>query len=148
MTIPVGVVVHVQIRDYSVEPNEERFPHAPEIKRREEYIAKARGQCAQACQAMGVAEGAELFDQAVAAFPDTVTRTVWWRYPLAVLWCVSPYAVVIGVLGLAVFGWREGVRARRRRRVRRGLCHACGYDRAGLDDRACPECGTHGSGST
>jgi len=36
---------------------------------------------------------------------------------------------------------------RRRRRKRRGLCPACGYDLAGSTHGTCPECGTEGKPS-
>ena len=37
--------------------------------------------------------------------------------------------------------WRVWRGARRARRVRAGKCAGCGYDRAGIGEGACPECG-------
>ena len=51
----------------------------------------------------------------------------WWALPRVLAFVKSPRAFVF-----------------RRWRVRRGLCLACGYDRAELaDDAPCPECGAH-----
>lgn len=54
---------------------------------------------------------------------------------------IVPYWMLLLVGGLAVFGrrlvWTPIVRRRRRRR---GLCQACGYDLRGSAER-CPECG-------
>ena len=61
------------------------------------------------------------------------------RFPLCML--VIPFAAAAGV------AWHLDTLARRR--VRRGLCEQCGYDRTGLPEGAggsakCPECGAAG----
>jgi hypothetical protein len=78
---------------------------------------------------------------------STPTDVLWWPHYASVgkpaylreiwvpLWI--PFAAAALPTGLL---WRAQLR--RRRRVRVGLCPACGYDRAGIaPDAACPECG-------
>jgi hypothetical protein len=59
-----------------------------------------------------------------------------------ILWMGAAADVL--VFGTALWGIGAGCSwARRSRRIRRGLCAACGYDRRGLaGPMACPECGT------
>jgi len=59
-------------------------------------------------------------------------RPIWSRFALALLL----WAVVLVALGPA---YRVPGRWRLRKRRRRGLCVACGYDLSGIE--ACPECG-------
>jgi len=53
---------------------------------------------------------------------------------------VVPYWAISGILALSPV-WRSLRWCRARRRRRRGLCAACGYDLRASPDR-CPECGT------
>jgi hypothetical protein len=69
----------------------------------------------------------------------------WWRnqrervIPTRVLW--GQFALNTLFYAAVLLGVAEGV-AFARRRVRRGRCPSCGYDRAGLaEGSACPECG-------
>lgn len=69
-----------------------------------------------------------------------------WTIPWLDVWGIGPWSTVIAAAAvgtLIVAAWRVG----RRRRVGDGqpdtACHACGYDRRGLDHSAnCPECRT------
>jgi hypothetical protein len=57
-----------------------------------------------------------------------------WKYVIVPVWLLpAVFVAPSGVLAIL------SVRERRRRRV--GLCKRCGYDRRGLGEAVCPECG-------
>lgn len=86
--------------------------------------------------------------------PSSPAQIQWWPYDgqlfrdyFAPYWSLRlplwlPLAPVLLLSLLAAPSWLA--HRRRKRRVRRGLCAGCAYDRAGLSDPAapCPECGT------
>jgi len=58
-----------------------------------------------------------------------------WVVPMWSVWLLTAIPAALGVRG-----WLR--RARRRRRLSRGLCPTCGYDVTPSGSPSCPECGT------
>lgn len=70
--------------------------------------------------------------------PRSQLRAHWfaWVVPMWVVWLLTAVPAALGVRG-----WLR--RARRRRRLSRGLCPTCGYDVKPSESTSCPECGTN-----